>query len=133
MTRPTFPHSEVKSYSYVIEQIKQHEQTLAKNQVLQVVPPAPLVVPYVLLLYYHCKNWILFCKSLSMWGARVAQWVRSLDLTTHTSLSPIRRGFEPGFVNYKKRAIDSQPQVINLPVACPWSVVLSGYSDFLHH
>jgi hypothetical protein len=22
--------------------------------------------------------------------------------TTHTSLSPIRRGFEPGFVNYKK-------------------------------
>jgi hypothetical protein len=25
-----------------------------------------------------------------------------LDLTTHTSLSPIRRGFKPGFVNYKK-------------------------------
>jgi len=24
-------------------------------------------------------------------------------LTTHTSLSPIRRGFAPGFVNYKKR------------------------------
>jgi len=35
-------------------------------------------------------------------GARVAQWVRSLDLTTHTILSPIRRGFVPGFVNYKK-------------------------------
>ena len=35
-------------------------------------------------------------------GARVAQWLRSLDLTTHTSLSPIRRGFAPGFVNYKK-------------------------------
>ena len=33
------------------------------------------------------------------WGT---QWVRSLDLTTHTSLSPIRRGFAPGFVNYKK-------------------------------
>ena len=32
----------------------------------------------------------------------MAQWVRSLDLTTHTSLSPIRRGFVPGFVNYKK-------------------------------
>ena len=31
-----------------------------------------------------------------------AQWVRLLDLTTHTSLSPIRRGFAPGFVNYKK-------------------------------
>jgi len=25
-----------------------------------------------------------------------------LELTTHTSLSPIRRGFIPGFVNYKK-------------------------------
>ena len=36
-------------------------------------------------------------------GARVAQWVRYLDyLTTHTSLSPIRRGFTPVFVNYKK-------------------------------
>ena len=23
-------------------------------------------------------------------------------MTTHTSLSPIRRGFVPGFVNYKK-------------------------------
>jgi hypothetical protein len=47
-------------------------------------------------------------------------------LTTHTSLSPIRRGFEPGFVIYKKGALDSQPQVIKfIPVACPWSVVLS--------
>jgi hypothetical protein len=34
-------------------------------------------------------------------SATVAQWVRSLDLTTHTSLSPIRREFAPGFVNYK--------------------------------
>jgi hypothetical protein len=25
-----------------------------------------------------------------------------LDLTTHTSLSPIRRGFAPSFLNYKK-------------------------------
>jgi hypothetical protein len=33
-------------------------------------------------------------------------------LTTHTSLSPIQRGFAPGFVNYKKGAFDSQPQVI---------------------
>jgi len=32
--------------------------------------------------------------------ARVAQWVRSLDLTTHTSLSPIRRGFAPSSLNY---------------------------------
>jgi hypothetical protein len=27
---------------------------------------------------------------------------RSLDLTTHTSLSPMQRGFAPSFVNYKK-------------------------------
>ena len=40
--------------------------------------------------------------NLMRGGARVAQWVRTLDLTTHTSLSPIRRGFAPGFVNYKK-------------------------------
>jgi hypothetical protein len=40
---------------------------------------------------------------------RVAEWVRSLDLTTRTSLSPIRSGFAPGFVNYKKGALDSQP------------------------
>ena len=35
-------------------------------------------------------------------GARVAQRVRSLDLTAHTSLSPIWHGFVPSFVNYKK-------------------------------
>ena len=37
--------------------------------------------------------------------------VRSLDLTTHTSLSPIRRGFKPGFGNYRKGHI-------RLAVAC---------------
>ena len=31
----------------------------------------------------------------------MAQLVRSLDLTAHTSLSPIRCGFAPSFVNYK--------------------------------
>jgi hypothetical protein len=40
----------------------------------------------------------------------VAQWVRSLDLTTHISLSPIRRGFAPSFVNDKKGAPDSLRQ-----------------------
>ena len=35
-------------------------------------------------------------------GARMAQWVRSLDLATRTSLSAIRRGFAPSFVIYKK-------------------------------
>jgi hypothetical protein len=51
-----------------------------------------------------CKREILYIKMSYdvKLGARVAQWVRSLDLTTHTSLSPIRRGFAPGFVDYKK-------------------------------
>ena len=45
--------------------------------------------------------------------AWVAQWVRQLDyLTIQTNLSPIRRGFAPGFVNCKNGAFDSQPQVI---------------------
>ena len=41
-------------------------------------------------------------KHLSAPGAWVTQWVRSLDLTAHTSLSPIQHGFAPSFVNYKK-------------------------------
>ena len=36
-----------------------------------------------------------------------------------TSLSPIRRGFAPGFVNYKKGALDSQPQVIKFTNCLP--------------
>jgi hypothetical protein len=52
-------------------------------------------------------------------GVRVAQRVRSLDQTTHTNLSPIRRGFAPGFVNYKKGALDSQPQVIKFTSCLP--------------
>ena len=52
--------------------------------------------------------------------ARVAQCVRQLDyLTTHTSLSTIRRGFAPGFINYKKGALDSQPQVIKFTSCLP--------------
>jgi hypothetical protein len=45
----------------------------------------------------HISGMVLFFNYLS-----VAQWVRSLDLSAHTSLSPIRRGFAPIFVNYKK-------------------------------
>ena len=54
--------------------------------------------------FLYCVCFCFVCiRSLSCEpGARVAQWVRSLDLTTHTSLSPIRRGFMPCFVNYKK-------------------------------
>ena len=37
----------------------------------------------------------------------------------HTSLPPIQRGFAPGFVNYKKCALDSQPQVIKFTSCLP--------------
>jgi len=40
-------------------------------------------------------------------------------LTTHTSLSSMRRGFAPGFVNYKKGALDSQSQVIKFTSCLP--------------
>jgi hypothetical protein len=43
----------------------------------------------------------------------------SLDLTAHTSLSPIWRRFAAGFVNYKKGALDSQPQVIKFTNCLP--------------
>ena len=38
-----------------------------------------------------------------------------MDLTAHTSLSPIA----PSFVNYKKGALDSQPQVIKFTSCSP--------------
>jgi hypothetical protein len=60
---------------------------------------------------------------LSQWGARVAQWVRLLDLTAHTSLSPIRRGFAPRFVNYKKgctRLSTASDKVYQLLVQGRW-------------
>jgi hypothetical protein len=37
--------------------------------------------------------------------------------TSWRSLSPIRRGFTSGFINYKKGALDSQPQVIKF-ISC---------------
>ena len=40
-------------------------------------------------------------------------------LTTHTILSPIRHRFAPGFLNYKKGALDSQPQVIKFTSCLP--------------
>ena len=49
-----------------------------------------------------CPLFVVYSLSHNYQGDRVAQWVRSLDLTTHRSLSPIRRGFAPSFVNYKK-------------------------------
>ena len=40
-------------------------------------------------------------------------------LTTHTSLSPISRGFALGFVKCKKGALDSQPQMMKFTSCLP--------------
>ena len=56
---------------------------------------------FVILSFSFWSLYCLFFFDLQL-VARVAQWVRSLDLTAHTSLSPVRRGFAPSFVNYSK-------------------------------
>jgi len=66
----------------------------------------------------------LHVRRLVLWSTfrfpRGPGWLNELDyLTTHTSLSPIRRGLAPGFVNYKKGALDSQPQVIKFTSCFP--------------
>ena len=48
-----------------------------------------IVMSLIQFLHYHA-------------GVRVAQWVKLDYLITHTSPSPIWRGFPPSFVNYKK-------------------------------
>jgi hypothetical protein len=55
---------------------------------------------------------IVYPVLIVLWlsGARMAQWVRSLDLTAHRSQSPMQPGFAPDFVNYKKGALDSRPR-----------------------
>ena len=56
----------------------------------------------------QCQKTKVTHEVMTNSGARGAQWIRSLDLTTHTNLSPIWRGFAPGFVNYKNATLDSQ-------------------------
>jgi len=51
---------------------------------------------------YHTVETVWNGTIIDIPKARVAQRVRALDLTAHTSLSPIRRGFAPCFVNNKK-------------------------------
>ena len=59
---------------------------------------------------------IRYCVS----SVPVAEWFRKLDyLTIHTSLSLMRRGFAPGFVNYKKGTLNTQTQVIKLTSCLP--------------
>ena len=69
--------------------------------------------------YINLPKCCIYAWYSHSYRVRVAQWVRSLDLIVHASLSPIWRGFAPSFVNYKKDARDSQPQVIKLTSCLP--------------
>ena len=63
-----------------------------------------IVLCFCFVFLYHMYNMMPISLDCYFWlGAWVAQWVRSLDLTAHTSLSPIRRGFVHSFVNNNKR------------------------------
>ena len=66
---------------------------------------------------HGASGFISFLAHLAMWaGARVAQWVR-LDL------SPMRRGFTPSLVNYKKgctRLAAASDQVYQLLAQGRW-------------
>ena len=66
----------------------------------------------------------------------MAQWLRSLDLTTHTSLLPIQRGFTPGFVNYKKgctRLAVASDKVYQLLAHGRWFSPASSTTKTGHH
>jgi hypothetical protein len=51
--------------------------------------------------------------NLRGWLNELGSWI---TIATHTSLSSILSGFWSGFINYKKGALDSQPQVIKFIV-----------------
>ena len=71
---------------------------------------------------YLIQHYVIVCKWLA-----TCRWFSPGPLApsrtpiklTATSLSPIRRGFAPGFVNYKKGALDSQPQMIKFTSCLP--------------
>ena len=75
------------------------------------------IVSYRAIIYIYFSSEIIKLKLLFPFychQGRVVQWVRQLDY-----LSPIRRGFAPGFVNYKKGAFDSQPLEIKFTSYLP--------------
>ena len=80
--------------------------------------------------------WCLTPLSKNILGARVVQWVRSLDLTTHTSLSPIRRGFAPSFLDYKNgctRLAAASDKVYQLLVHGRWVSPASSITKISRH
>jgi hypothetical protein len=68
-------------------------------------------VVMLLTCFFHFKS---ICIVTSIYFVDV-----SFCSTCYTSLSPIRRGFAPGFVNYNKGALNSLPQVIKFTSCLP--------------
>jgi hypothetical protein len=80
------------------------------------------LISHVCLLITTDLNWLnVLYHTGPGWLNELGSWINSI--------SPIWCGFTPVFVNYKKGALDRQPQVIKL-INYPSSVVLSG---FFHH
>ena len=102
-------------YYYDQQKFGQFNPCNGGKSIIPIYPTCILNSNIVNAFFSHCSY------DISSWnmGTRVAQWVGSLDLTAHTSPSPIRRGFMPSFVNYKKGALDSQPQVIKFTKCLP--------------
>jgi len=76
-----------------------------------------------IVLVIFVPNCPMFCNNTVLKHIQTNCDTKSLDLTTHTSLSTIhriiRRGLAPGFVNYKKGELDSQPHVIKFTSCLP--------------
>jgi hypothetical protein len=60
------------------------------------------------------------CFKLVKGPGRLNELDSWIQLAAHTSLSPIRRGFAPGFVNYTKGALYLQPQAYQLLAHGRW-------------
>ena len=60
------------------------------------------------------------CFKLVKGPGRLNELDSWIQLATHTSLSPTRRGFAPGFVNYTKGTLDLQPQAYQLLAHGRW-------------
>jgi hypothetical protein len=62
-----------------------------------------------IIIQMHLFNLGCFMCAPNFTTIQGPEWLNELGswnyLTTHTSLSPIRRGFVPGFVNYKNGAL----------------------------
>ena len=79
------------------------------------------LVLIIITIISNCNIWltISFLGYIYLpWGPR---WLNELCrwITTYTSLSPIRRGFAPCFVDYKKDALNLQSQVIKFTSCLP--------------